>query len=79
LPSCISCGTIYWNFDVKLDEEMLSKKFWLKMSLACFEISARETQEKLHDRPRNDKRILRAGVDELIKRERLKQEEKRRI
>jgi hypothetical protein len=55
------------------------EKFWLKMSLACFEISARETQEKLHDRPRNDKRILRAGVDELIKRERLKQEEKRRI
>jgi len=49
------------------------------MSLACFEISARETEEKLHDRPRNDKRILRAGVDELIKRERLKQEQKRRI
>lgn len=30
-----------------------------------------DAQEKLHDRPRNDKRILRAGVDELIKRERL--------
>jgi hypothetical protein len=57
------------------------EKFWLKMSLACFKISrcAGEMEEKLRDRPRNDKRILRAGVDELIKRERLKQEEKRRI
>lgn len=43
------------------------------------DLSPGEAEEKLRDRPRNDKRILRAGVDELIKRERLKQEERRRI